>query len=432
MSVIDITPPAGLAMAGFAARTGRAVGNHDQLTVRALVVGETALVTADVIGIGAALSKRVRERSTLPDEAITITATHTHSAPVSMAGRLSGDTDPAFMERLEAGLLEAIDTAVSAKKPAQLLGGVGLDPGFAKNRRHKDGAIDKGIPILRVDDGSGRPVAILVSYACHPVVLGADNLLWTADYIHFFRKELETAFPGAVAIFATGCAGDINTGHTAASSLTTSTNSDRSFATAEKIGKSLAQSVCNAELCVLGSGYGAAEAFTELEFFLAETGSWKKLAAQWQTEFKNDEGKRVLLEIWIHWAKNIMAKNIAPVDLRCTALNWGGAALIALPGEIFAETALRIRQKMDDGYPVFLLSYADDNPGYIPPKSEYCHGGYEIEEAHRFYGLGAAFAPGSAERLEHAGRALAENAAFAATQNTRVDFNSANEGGYDE
>ena len=62
-SIIDITPPKGMAMAGFAARTAVAEGDHDALTVRALVVEDTAVVTIDVIGVDADFSARARARS---------------------------------------------------------------------------------------------------------------------------------------------------------------------------------------------------------------------------------------------------------------------------------------------------------------------------------------------------------------------------------
>ena len=50
VAVVDITPPPGLLQAGFAARTEPAIGTHDPLTARAVVVGDTAIVVADVIG----------------------------------------------------------------------------------------------------------------------------------------------------------------------------------------------------------------------------------------------------------------------------------------------------------------------------------------------------------------------------------------------
>ena len=56
--------------------------------------------------------------------------------------------------------------------------------------------------------------------------------------------------------------------------------------------------------------------------------------------------------------------------------------------------------------PAFVIGFADDNPGYIPPGSEFRHGGYEIDEAHRDYGLAETFAPGSAEALARCAIAL--------------------------
>lgn len=38
-------------------------------------------------------------------------------------------------------------------------------------------------------------IAVVTAYACHPVVLAADNRLWTADYPCYLRKALEAAYP---------------------------------------------------------------------------------------------------------------------------------------------------------------------------------------------------------------------------------------------
>ena len=434
VSKVEITPPPGLALAGFAARSAPATGTHDPLTVRALVVGNTALVTADVIGVEAAMSRRARRRSCLPDDAITIAATHTHGAPNSMQGRLWSRADPDFLAALETAMVEAIDKAVASRRPASVRGGNGSDPGFAKNRRHKDGAVDPVMPVLRFDGLDGAPVAILVSYACHPVVLAADNLLMTGDYVHFVREELEAALPGAVAIFATGCAGDINSGHSAQSSLSAQGNAERTYEMAAGIGSGIANAVMNCDLSALSDQYGAAEGRIDLDFLSRETASADMLIDQWKRLAQSDPEKGFIYEIWIDWARNRMATGIDPLAVRCTALCWGGGILIGLPGEVFAQSALRLRDSIaDDGIagecPVFIIAYADDNPGYIPPRTEYRSGGYEIDEAHRFYGLGATFAPGSAERLEQTGCLVAKNAAVAAAQNERAINNNTIERG---
>ncbi len=412
-SIIDITPPNGIAMAGFAARTEVAKGDHDALTVRALVVDDTAIVTVDVIGIDANLSARARARASLPDQAITITATHTHGGPVSMPGRLSAKADHAFILCLEDAVVKAVDLAIVNQKPARLLGGIGVEPGFASNRRRLDGPVDTGIPILRFESVEGSTIGILVSYACHPVVLGADNLSWTGDYPHFVRKKLETTFPGAIAIFATGCAGDVNTGHSAAASLSLLATPERSFAKAKEIGFGIANSVIDARLTDVSGNVGHSEVFADICFEQREQEAPDILAKSWRLAAKDTSSLEV---IWANWAEKHMGRDLSPLKARITALKWGSVGIIALPGEIFAETALEIREKLAQKDPLFILAYADDNPGYIPPESDYLRGGYEIDEAHRFYGLGATIAPKTAEHLAEAGCKSVEMAGISAAQ----------------
>lgn len=400
VAVVDITPPAGLAMSGFAARMQPATGAHDPLTVRALVIGDTAFAVADVIGIDADLSRRVRLACGLPPERVTLAATHTHGGPVSMTGRLANTADPAFLARLEAAFVSALRQAAASMQPVTLHGGTGEEPGIARNRRHTGGPVDTGVPVLRLDREDGSVLAVLVSYACHPVVLSSDNLLWTADYPHYVRQTLETALPGAVAIFATGCAGDVNTGHSAAASLQTASNPLRSFAQAERIGHAVAASALAARLHPLGDTLSARESFTELG--CAPNGDLTAQLGLWRAERASAEPARAgILEIWIDWATRLARENPPPITERVTAAVWGGARLLALPGEIFAETARHLRQTIGTGHPgpLFIIGYADDNPGYIPPEGEFAFGGYEVAEAHRFYGLPAGLAPRSAERL---------------------------------
>lgn len=409
----DITPPAGLAMAGFGARLAGAKGAHDRLSVRALVVEDTALVTVDVIGIDAALSARVRAACCLPAENVVIAALHNHGGPVSMPGRLAAPADAAWLAGLETALIDAIDCAARDRQPVTLLAGLAPDPGFAKNRRHSGGPVDGALPILRLDRADGSVLAILTSYACHPVVLGADNLLWTADYPHFLRARLEAALPGAIAVFATGCAGDVNTGHSAQDSLSRDAQPKRSFAEAARIGEGLADAVLAATLTPLSGPVHAAETHLALPFGPMEPDPTQRADA-WRAQAATAPTIQAhLLRIWADWADALPAMPPDPLPARVSVLIWAGLRLIALPGEIFARTALDLRARLvpDGGGHAFILAYADDNPGYIPPRAEHAIGGYEVEEAHRFYGLPAGFAPGAAEMLAEAALAASETGA---------------------
>src|SRR5690349_21482541 len=107
-AVVDITPPAGLMMCGYAARTEPAQGMHDPLTARALVINDTAIVVADVLGFHEDTCARIRHRSGFADDRIVVIATHTHGGPMPMPGRGGGDADPSFLQRLEDGCVEAV------------------------------------------------------------------------------------------------------------------------------------------------------------------------------------------------------------------------------------------------------------------------------------------------------------------------------------
>ena len=399
-ALVDITPPAGLLLSGFAARTEPATGAHDPLTVRAVAVDDTALVVADVIGLHGDMCARIRRACSLPDDNVVIAALHNHGGPVSMAGRLSLESDPVYLARLEAACIAAIDQAVANQRPATLAAGMGADPDVARNRRHDGGIVDRAVPVIRIRDAEGAMIAVVVSYACHPVVLGADNRLWTADYPHYVRRDIEAAYPGAMALFVTGCTGDANTGHSAHASVSLAANPDRTYEAAERLGGRIAAAALAAPESALGDTVNASSDELTLAFERREPATPEALAAQWRNERETAAPARAaLLGYWIEWAQTIAPRELRPLAGRVSVLNWGGLPIVGLPGEIFAETALAIRAELPPQMPAIIADFAEDNPGYISPASEFPFGGYEVDEAHRYYGQPAGFAPGSAEAL---------------------------------
>ena len=408
-AVVEINPPAGLAMCGYAARTRPAQGSHDPLSVRALAVGDTALAVADVIGLERDFCRRVRSGCVLPDDNVLLCALHNHGGPPSMAGRLAQSPADGFMQQLEATCIAAIDQAVAARRQSTLTFGAGADPQVACNRRRVDGPTDPSLPVLRVRDAAGQICAVLVNYACHPVVLGADNLLWTADYPHFVRRDIEAEHPGATAIFVTGCAGDANLGHSAKSSISLAAQKGRDYATAATVGARIAAAALAAPERPLGDKARAKTAEVKLHLHRRETSPAATLAARWKSEQAcADPAHAAALQVWIDWAATVAQRPLRPLHERVTALRWGGLPVIGLPGEIFAATGLALRAT-GLGAEAVLAGFADDNPGYIPPEEEYQFGGYEVDEAHRYYGQPASFAPGSAEALaSEASRLLAK------------------------
>ena len=75
--------------------------------------------------------------------------------------------------------------------------------------------------------------------------------------------------------------------------------------------------------------------------------------------------------------------------------------VVTLPGEPFLAVAERLRARVaaEAGGPCLVLGYADGCPGYFPTAKEHRRGGYEVEDAHRYYGMPGPFAEGAAEML---------------------------------
>lgn len=403
VACIEFTPPAGVMMSGFVARTEPASGAHDALTARAIVIDDTAILCADVLGLDTQTCAAIRERCSLPSSNVIVAALHTHGGPHALPGRFMSGFDPAVLDTIADACVEAVDKAAASREAATIRFGAGGDPGIGKNRRHAGGTTDTMLPVMEIAADAGRTLATLVSYACHPVVLGADNRLWTADYPFFVRDTLETA-RDAAALFLTGCCGDVNTGHSAHASLTLDANAERSYEAAERIGKTVAARALDAELATTSGPAAKASRDVALGFERLETQPLETLAAQWRTEAAEaDPVRSALLGVWAAWAERGEPDDLAAIRRTCrvSALRWGAVEIIALPGEIFAETALTIRERIGNPH-AFVVCFADDNPGYIPPASEFIHGGYEVEEAHRYYAMPATFAKGSAEKLADA------------------------------
>ncbi|HTV70879.1 MAG TPA: neutral/alkaline non-lysosomal ceramidase N-terminal domain-containing protein [Rhizobiaceae bacterium] len=403
-AVVDITPPAGLAMSGFVARTEPATGTHDPLTARALVVNDTAILAMDVLGLDRATTRAIAKRCALPDDNVVVAALHTHGGPQVRFGGYHAGIDQAYMAALETAAVEALDRAWDARRPAEFSFGVGRDARIARNRRRADGPTDPSLPVLDIVGTDGSPIATLLAYACHPVVLGADNRLWTADYPGFTRAAIEGARQGTVALFLTGCTADANNGHSAHASISLDADAERTFAAAERIGRHIASEALAAPLVPAGGGAAICSKMVELAFERRETESMQALAERWRAGMAAaDPVTATLLAKWISWAERGLPADLASLRIACrvTALRWGNVEIIALPGEIFAETAHDIRRRIGNPAAI-VIGFADDNPGYIPPAAEYPFGGYEVDEAHRYYGQPASFAPGSAEALADA------------------------------
>jgi hypothetical protein len=405
IAVVDLTPPAGVAMSGFAARTAPAVGVHDPLSARAVAMtdgrGASLLVVADLVAL--TVSQAGRLRTTIAEEvgfdrsAVTVAVTHTHGGPHITPDGLGPGADPAYVAAAEAAIVEAAVTAWRDRAPASLRSATGSEPSVARNRRVPGGVTDPTVAVVRVDDPSGTPRAVLFSYACHPVVLGADNRLFTADWPGQARLAVERAFPGAVAIFTQGCCGQINCGHSAHDSMRPKADPARTFAASQRIGGLVGQAAVEAARRAVPADGPISSTTVEVDLPFSPVSVDELAAARsaWEHELEQgpEPARRLVLEAKRRWAVEMAGSGSGYLRVDVAAHRWGEVPIAVLPGEPFVGFAFDIRAELARPDAI-VLGYGNGVPGYLPyPPAEYEAGGYEVDEAHCFYGQPNCFAP---------------------------------------
>ncbi len=230
----DITPPLGIAHAGWGAQTHQRAAGVDLplwATALALSDGEETVVIVDLDLIylwdtEAPGAIRAVERATgLPASHIRLSYTHTHSGPVNGATWSSWVKDgsemvPAYDAILEHHIAGVARQALATMRPARFAAGSGSARINVNRRfqRPEDGAVvcgrnwvgpvDPQVQVLRIDGTDGAPIAAVVNYACHPITVGPDCELITPDYPGVMKRVVESA-TGATCLFLQGATGDL-------------------------------------------------------------------------------------------------------------------------------------------------------------------------------------------------------------------------------
>jgi hypothetical protein len=407
--VVEVFPPAGTRMAGFAARTEPSIGVNDPVSVRALAVDETCLITVDVCGLHERTCQEIAEALPLPAASVAVTATHTHAGPCIMPERLGGH-DEAVLGEIRTAAITAAEKAMAGQRPAELFYREATGIGVASNRRHANRRIDPPAQLASFHEADGSAVAWVLLYPCHPVVVGPANRLISGDYPAFARRALEAVAPGSTAFFLPGAAGDVNTGHSAEASYILSQATPRTLDEAERIGTLIAEKALASTPRALPSDQPAMarQLMVDLSLEPLDELAPKELAARWRNEAREaGPGRAALLHAWAEWAERRREDEDLEWRASVTAFRWGPLSVIGLPGEPFLATAEDIAAGI--GGTVMVTGYTNGCPGYLPAKDEYKFGGYEVLDAHRYYGMPAPFAAGSAEKLVRAAVDLVSN-----------------------
>ncbi len=218
IAVRDVTPEKMLPVSGGVGPSRPVTRKIGALTVRALVLENSgvrvAICSTDFLGFPGVLCDKVRNRvSGIAPENILIGATHNHSAPdcygfPDQDGNTSADL--AYIEDVCLKLADAINEAVAHLQPAHVKIATGRAQGKIAYNYYAERLYDPRCSVIQVLDVAGEPIASLVSYACHPEVIGPGQGILCPDFVGPLYDRVEERGAGT-GIFMNGALGGMVT-----------------------------------------------------------------------------------------------------------------------------------------------------------------------------------------------------------------------------
>jgi hypothetical protein len=389
----------GTPMSGYMARTEASTGVLDELTIGALVLkhgnAQLAIVAADIAAVDEALVTEVANAAGLNRSELVLCASHTHGGPAGVVSRLHPADEDRLSPALRAAFVticaKAIAEAQALREPADLLFGQSEANGLAANRNDPAGPFDPRLSVVATRTRSGVHTSILVHFACHPTILGADNLRISADFPGALRRALKSEIAGRppVVLFANGAAGDVGTRFIRQSQNT---------AEVERVGAGLAAgagaALANARPIDGPIRYDrqtvilpprSLTAPPELERVATSTSAAERRKAETRVQ-----GATLLTRL-VKAGPNAIPSTL-DIEVWCL----GELALVAIPGELFASLGSRIT----GAFPALVFGYANGYAGYLVDEAAYTNETYEA--------LASPYAPGAGERVAEAARELVD------------------------
>jgi hypothetical protein len=220
----DITPQAPTPMWGYGARhDALSTGVLEPLMAKAIVIeagGKRLAIVGMDIGRGptTAMMKQIREAVDAKSGVgtVLIAGSHSHHGPVIELtdepdfGKGKYDDAVAYTKRLPELLIEAISEAAGNLQPARMgVAKAQLELNRNRHTKRTPKPIDPDLIVMRFDSLEGKPLAVLVNFAAHPVTLPTELLKFSPDYPGHLQRRVEEQL-GTNCVFMQGASGDMS------------------------------------------------------------------------------------------------------------------------------------------------------------------------------------------------------------------------------
>lgn len=357
---VNITPPVGLPLAGYGARTS--TGIHDPILARALAISDgqntVVIVSVDLLAVTDdlfhAVYQKVHAAIPLPEENLLIAATHTHSGPGTLGKRFwetlaSGPYNDGMFEMTTDGTARAVIEAYQHLRPATVAYGRADAGGFILNRMIKDGPTDPELSFLVFKTPEGRPIAYLVNFSAHPTLLRSTNRLLSGDFPAVVSRILEepNEQDKVMALYTSGAVAD---------QRALPPKGNGVFERAERMGRELAERVLSASAHLPSQDR-------------VEASSGRIPLELPPPQIKINASRR--LPIWMGSALLDRSTSIQVVRI-------GRTLLLAVPCDLGSEIGRSLKQyARARGFDLIVVGFANDYIGYVVSGKYYSSPAYE-------------------------------------------------------
>lgn len=368
---------------------GKAKGQEGKLRAVALVVedpkgSKACLVACDVLMIERDVLDRAAQRISIetgiPFDQILINATHTHHAPTTVT--IHGyERDDVFTQHVENQIVEAALAAAKRLAPAELLFRLGEESSVGRNSRllladgtiywtgplqdavRPTGPFDPELPVIAFRKADGTYEAILFNHSTHTIGT-LSPLVRSPSFYGLAAQEIE-AEQGGTVLFFSGASGSTHNLDLMAPEMT------------HRIKRAVETALAQARPRYADRVKGLRQELTLRIRGFDEAKEDAAVVAYCSKRQGSLAAAQPTIDIF-----RKMRKVLAPQQGRerktwVQAIVIGDLAFVGVPGEFFTALGQEIKRQSPCRY-TYVFQLANDYVGYIPDKTGFDRGGYQV------------------------------------------------------
>ncbi|WP_218932051.1 neutral/alkaline non-lysosomal ceramidase N-terminal domain-containing protein [Adhaeretor mobilis] len=383
---VDVTPDTPQFLFGYPHCERTSTSVHDPLLASAIYLSDgqsgTLFVAVDVIFLTkeqvAEARGEISQQTGMPAEHIMITATHTHSGPITMSmlsnseDRVVPKPDPTYLRKLINGIVDAGTQAFKYAQPAEVGLVVSEVHGLGTNRHNPAGPSIPELPVLVARSTQDQSlIGLMCICSMHPTVLHEDSTCISGDFPSLARQYLQSqeGLNDLVVVYHMGAAGNQSPRH-----VTRSNTLEEATRLGTILGKAFKSALENVEYVS--------------DWNLACKVEYADLRLR---EFPSIPEATVALEEASAFLEHLRTSNAEKTEIRTAECSWFGAqetltlarshldgrledavrtclpaeiqivtidswSFVGWPGEVFVEYALELRQRYPEAHLITLAN----------------------------------------------------------------------------